>query len=179
MSDHPVIRLLTKHDGAEYQALRLESLQINPEAFLSSYETESALHDAVFADHLDWAYHPPYYGYFGVFIDDELAGYLQSAKNFLEKQDHIAYLYNLYVAKRYRHRGLAQLLITHVTEILQNQAKVERVFLSCTAQNPAAYRLYKKMGFRRIGVKVKAIKWNGHYDDEIEMVKLLAHSSGV
>lgn len=173
MSDQIVIRLLTKEDASDYQQLRLESLQTNPEAFLSSYETESALHDSAFEDHLDWAYHPPAYGYFGVFVDEKLAGYVQTAKNFLEKQNHIAFLYNLYISKNFRHRGLARTLIAHALKELED-LDVERVFLSCTAKNPNAYNLYKKLGFKRVGIKVKAIKWNGHYDDEIEMVKLLS-----
>lgn len=168
-----VIRLLTKSDAHAYQAMRLLSLQTDPAAFLSTFEAESKLHDSAFADHLDWAYHPPSFGYFGLFIDDELAGYMQTSKNFLEKQVHIASLYNLYVAPKFRNQGVAKKLITHVLRILQEEDHIERVFLSCTAKNPNAYHFYRHLGFQRIGVKVKAIKWNGQYDDEIEMVKLL------
>lgn len=167
------IRLLTKNDAPAYQALRLQSLQVNPEAFLSSYENESKLHDSAFADHLDWAYHPPSFGYFGVFVGEQLAGYIQTGKNYLEKQEHVSSLYNLYVSTDFRHQGLATKLIEHVTQLLEKNESIERVFLSCTAKNPSAYRLYKKLGFHRIGVKAKAVKWNGQYDDEIEMVKLL------
>ncbi|MBW7955875.1 GNAT family N-acetyltransferase [Patescibacteria group bacterium] len=169
----PTIRLLTAQNGTEYQRLRLESLQVNPEAFLSSYDTESKLHDSAFVDHLDWAYHPPAYGYFGIFIEEQLVGYLQASKNYLEKQDHIASLHNLYISKAHRHQGLASQLIEHVTQLLREKAGVERVFLSCTAKNQVAYKLYRKHGFHRIGVKARAIKWNDQYDDEVEMVKLL------
>lgn len=167
------IRLLTRQDAPAYQALRLQSLQQNPEAFLSTYESESQLHDQAFAEHLDWAYHPPCFGYFGIFIHDQLVGYLQAGKNFLEKQAHVAALYNLYISHQVRHHGLASRLMQTVLDRLQHEAQIERVYLSCTAKNPAAYRLYRRLGFQRIGIKAKAVKWQGVYDDEIEMVKLL------
>lgn len=173
MSDSVTIRLLDKQDAPAYQQLRLQSLQTDPDAFLSSYEAESRLHDTAFAEHLDWAYHPPCFGYFGIFVNDKLVGYIQAGKNFLEKQEHVGSLYNLYVSKEFRHQGLASRLINHVVGLLRQEAEIERVFLSCTARNPAAYKLYRKLGFKRIGVKARAIKWNGQYDDEIEMVKLL------
>lgn len=167
------IRLLTKSDAPDYQQLRLKSLQTDSAAFLSTFEMESKLHDIAFADHLDWAYHPPSYGYFGLFSDGKLAGYIQTGKNYLEKQAHVASLYNLYVDPDHRHKGFARQLMDFVMKLLLEEENIERVFLSCTAKNPTAYTFYKRLGFHRIGVKVKAIKWNGQYDDEIEMVKLL------
>lgn len=167
------IRLLTKSDAPAYQQLRLLSLQTDSAAFLSTFDMESKLHEVAFADHLDWAYHPPSFGYFGIFVDGKLAGYIQTGKNYLEKQSHVASLYNLYVNPEFRHQGYARKLIDFVTDLLREEDNIERVFLSCTAKNPTAYNMYKRLGFHRIGVKVKAIKWNGQYDDEIEMVKLL------
>jgi len=167
------IRILTKSDAPKYQQLRLLSLQTDAAAFLSTHDMESKLPDTSFADHLDWAFHPPSFGYFGLFVDGELAGYIQTGKNYLEKQSHVASLYNLYVNPKYRQQGYARKLIDFVTNLLRDEDHIERVFLSCTAQNPMAYNMYKRLGFHRIGVKVKAIKWNGQYDDEIEMVKLL------
>jgi len=173
MSPNVDIRLLTRSDAPEYQQLRLLSLQTDEVAFLSTFDMESKLPDVAFADHLDWAFHPPSFGYFGIFVDDELAGYIQTGKNYLEKQSHVASLYNLYIAPKFRHKGYAGQLIAFVTNLLRDEDNIERVFLTCTAKNPNAYNLYKRLGFHRIGVKVKAIKWNGQYDDEIEMVKLL------
>ena len=167
------IRLLTRTDGAAYQRLRLESLQQNPEAFLSTFENESKLHERTFADHLDWAYHPPHHGYFGIFVKNELAGYVQVSKTFLDKQEHIVFLNNLYVSPKFRRQHLADQLLEHVFKELHASEYIERVFLSCTARNMPALAFYHKLGFKRYGVKVKAIKLGEQYDDEVEMVKVL------
>src|SRR6185369_7891221 len=108
------IRLLTRDDGPAYQKLRLQSLQENPEAFLSTYENESKLHEKTFSDHLDWAYHPPHHGYFGVFVDGELAGYVQISKTYLDKQAHVVMMNNLYIAPKWRKMGLATRLFDHI-----------------------------------------------------------------
>ncbi len=175
MSEQPEIsiRLLTRDDGAAYQKLRLQSLQESPKAFLSTYENEEKLHAKVFSDHLDWAYHPPHHGYFGIFVNGELAGYVQVSKTYLDKQNHIVMMNNLYVAPQFRQKNFASQLFQYVFDVLKNSEYIERVYLSCTARNTAALNFYKKQGFRRYGVKAKAIKWLGVYDDEVEMVKIV------
>jgi RimJ/RimL family protein N-acetyltransferase len=167
------IRMLTKADGPVYQELRLESLQVSPEAFLSLYETEVKLHEGIFADHLDWSYHPPYFGYFGIFLDETLAGYIQVNRTYLDKQNHMVILNNLYIGQNFRNQGFATVLVEHVLSLLVNHEHIERVYLSCLAKNTAALRFYKKLGFRRYGVRTRAVKWQGVYDDEIEMVKVV------
>jgi ribosomal protein S18 acetylase RimI-like enzyme len=167
------IRLLTKEDGADYQQLRLESLQTNPDAFLSSYEAEEQLDESTFANHLEWAYHPPTFGYFGIFVGGKLAGYVQASKSFLDKEKHICSLNNVYISKEFRKQGLATKLLNYVTDLLKREAGIERVFLSCTGKNKPAHNLYRKLNFRRYAVRAKAIKWEDQYDDTVEMVKVL------
>ncbi len=177
------IRLLTRADGGAYQQLRLQSLQQNPEAFLSLYENERKLHEKIFADHLDWADHPPHFGYFGIFVDNQgdtdngggkkLAGYVQVARTFLDKQAHVVLLNNLYIAPEFRGQGLASALFDYVFSVLKTSEAIERIFLSCAGKNKPALQFYRKMGFQRYGVKVRAIKWDNQYDDEVEMVKVV------
>ncbi len=167
------IHLLTADDALAYQDLRLHSLRNDTHAFLSTYQNELKLHIDSFANHLDWAYHPPYYGYFGLFKQEKLIGYVQVAKTHLEKQDHIASLHNLYLLPHHRGQGLATLLFEYVFDLLKKGEKVERVFISCRAKNKPAMALYKKLGFKRYAVKARSIKWDGEYDDEVEMVKIL------
>ncbi len=167
------IRLLTREDAAEYHVLRLKSLHSAPEAFLSDYKTEAQYHTEVYANHLDWAYHPPYLGYYGIFVKGVLAGYVQISKSMLEKQDHIVFINNLYIDGQYRHQGLASQLLNHVFGLLRQANVAERALVSCTAKNKAACKFYVKNGFRRFAVQAKVVKWQGHYDDAIEFVKVL------
>lgn len=167
------IRLLTSRDGVGYQELRLCSLDESPTVFLSTYQSESKLHENAFADHLDWSYHPPHLGYFGLFVGEKLAAYVQITKTFLEKQEHIVFANNLYVSPDFRHLGLASELFNYVIDLLEKSEHIERIYLSCTAGNKAALHLYHKLGFRRFAVRTKAIKWQDQYDDEVMLVKIL------
>lgn len=170
-------RLLTGTDAAAYQQLRLESLQHNGRAFLATYDSEEHLHLSSFANHLTWSYRPPLLGYWGIFIQEndspKLIGYVQLTKSFLAKQDHIAFLNNLYIGRGFRKQGAASALFTHVLELIRKDGEIERVFLSCAASNTTARAFYLKNGFRRYGVMTKAIKWADHYDDEVQYVKVL------
>ncbi|HYD34606.1 MAG TPA: GNAT family N-acetyltransferase [Vitreimonas sp.] len=166
-------RLLTAQDGAEYQRLRLQSLVAEPDSFLSDISSEEGKHESSFALELDYAYHPPYFGFFGSFQDEKLLAYCQVQRSFTDKQMHIAFLYNLYVDKGYRGQGYGRGLMNHVLELLNSHEHIERIFLSCNSKNKYGLQFYKKMGFHRCGIRPRSIKWHGVYDDEIEMVKVL------
>jgi RimJ/RimL family protein N-acetyltransferase len=174
LADHQFhIRLLTRADGPAYSQLRLRSLQEDGDVFLSSFDTESQLHEDAFASHLDYTYHPPHFGYFGIFVEEKLAGYVQVGKTYLDKQEHIALMNNLYIAPEYRGLGLAKKVFAHVFDLLEKSEKVERLYLTCAARNKKALHLYQDLGFRRFAVRAKSIKWQGEYGDEVEMVKIL------
>lgn len=173
MSDSPTIRLLTGKDAEAYQVLRLKSLRDFPEAFLSDPATEETYDLQIYVNHLNWSHHPPYLGYFGIFIGDVLAGYVQVSKSMLDKQDHVVFLNNVYVDSNFQERGLGSMLMNHVFNMLKNEHVAERAFISATAKNKNAISFYKKLGFRRYAVQSQVVKWNGVYDDAIEFVKVL------
>ncbi len=167
------IRLLTGQDGADYQILRLRSLQTNPEAFLSTYEAEAAKHEISFSNELHYAYSPPYFGYYGCFEGERLIGFCLVQQSYLNKQDHVAFLYNLYIDPMFRGQKVATQLLAHAINQLSHHESVERLFLTCTAKNKIAIKFYKNAGFHRCGIRPRSVKWAGAYDDEIEMVKIL------
>jgi ribosomal protein S18 acetylase RimI-like enzyme len=167
------IRFLDRKDGAEYQRLRLESLQQNASAFLTLHDTEAQLKQELFTNHLVNSYHPPYFGFLGIFIDELLVGYAQVSDSVFEKQRHIADIYNVYISPTFRKRGLALLLFRFIFDLLKHSNHIERVFLTCTASNTSALNFYDKLGFERFGIRHNAIKWQGVYDDQIELVKVL------
>lgn len=173
-------RLLTGDDGSEYQRLRLQALASDPNAFVSSLESEQDRHESLFAWELDSTYHPPVFGYYGAWItdahgDDRLLGFVLINQSGLVKQNHVAFLYNLYLDPTFRGQGIAQSLVQYALEQLRQHAHppIEQIYLSCVATNKPAYHFYKNMGWRRCGIKPRSIKWQGRYADELEMVKLL------
>lgn len=169
------IRLLTAQDGSAFQTLRVKALQTDPDAFLATFEQESQRHEHVFAQELDLCYAPPSFGYYGLFSDDDaesnqLVGFCQVMRSVMPKQTHLATIYNLYLDPSVRGRGQAIFLLTHIIEELRKITDLEQVFISCLAKNRAAYQLYQKLGFKRCGIKPHSSKWQGQYDDEIELV---------
>jgi ribosomal protein S18 acetylase RimI-like enzyme len=167
------VRFLDRKDGAAYQTLRLESLQQNPNAFLTLHDTEAQLKQDLFTNHLVNSYHPPYFGFFGIFVDKRLVGYAQVSDSVFEKQRHIADIYNVYISPTFRKKGLALLLFQFIFDLLKQSNRIERIFLTCTASNTSALHFYDKLGFERFGIRQNAIKWQGVYDDQIELVKVL------
>lgn len=164
-------RLLTEQDAVAYQKLRLEALAVNPASFLSVSEVEATRSLLSFQYELQNAKYPPVYGYQGVFIDGQLAGYLQLGCSTLPKQAHIAFLYNVYIGQSYRRQGLGRQLLERIIALLKQQTPVERLFVTCNALNDDGARFYQAMGFTVCGHKPKSVKWQGQYDDEVEWVK--------
>jgi RimJ/RimL family protein N-acetyltransferase len=164
------LRLLTGRDGPEFQRLRLQALEDAAEAFLSSWETESRTHEGAFAGELDYAYSPPHFGYYGLFNEERLVGFCQIGRSYLEKQNHVAFIYNLFVDPAYRGQGYARRLVSEVLDQVTTHEGIEAVFLSCAAKNKVGLKFYGSLGFQRCGVKRRSIKWQGEYDDEVEMI---------
>ncbi|HCC84846.1 MAG TPA: hypothetical protein DEP87_04145 [Candidatus Pacebacteria bacterium] len=179
----PNFRLLTAADAADYQKLRLEALARNPESFLGTLETEKTRSLEYFEREIEFASHLPVYGYHGVWQDQtdhqaQLLGYVQIDTSYLPKQRHVAFLYNLYVSHLARRQGLGRLLCQHVFTELKNQTQVELIYLGCNSGNLQARNFYHSLGFKRCGIKPRAIKWQGVYDDEVEMVLELSGPTG-
>ena len=169
----PTIRLLTAEDASSYQQLRLQALQTNPESYLAAYETEKDRPTDSFSWELRYAVSQPISGYYGLFLDHQLIGYAQLSQSNLPKQEHIAYLFNLYVHPDHRGQGYATQLFKRLTQLIKEKAGIERLFITCNRQNTSAQQFYTKLGFKQYGVKEKSVKWRGEYDDEVEMVKEL------
>lgn len=172
------IRRLTSQDGLAYQRLRLMALQQNPEAFLSVYEVEKNKKLSAFAHELEYALAEPDYGYYGVFADDSqstsspLVAFSQVAKSYLAKQQHVAWIYNLFVDLPYRRQGVAATLLTHLMNQVTSTESIELFLVGCNAKNKPAIQLYKSLGFQRCGVHPRSVKWGGEYDDEVQLVKV-------
>lgn len=163
-------RPLTPNDATAYRALRLAALTHNPECFLGTLEFESRYNLEFFERELAGAAAANCFGYHGVWENDQLLGYVQLETSYLPKQRHIAFLYNLYISHLARRRGLARQLCDYVFKKLRTETPVELVYLAYNSSNTSARDFYRSLGFQRCGIKPKAIKWQDHYDDEVEMV---------
>jgi ribosomal protein S18 acetylase RimI-like enzyme len=149
------IRRLGSSDAALYREIRLEALRKNPEAFGSTFETESAQPPAWFEAVVVRA------DIFGAFLDDVLVGIAGYAAQEGSKQAHKAQLWGMYVRAAGRNLGLGERLVAAVLD--HARGRVEAVQLTVVSDNAAARRLYDAMGFVEYGYEKRALKQDGRY----------------
>lgn len=167
-----MIRLLTANDASDYKAVRLKALQTDGQYYQSTYDLERTQSDHFFAQQLHQAVVSPIFGYYGYYVDDQLAGYIQLEYLWSPKKQHSAKLTNLYVDPTYRGKGIGTKLFDHVTALAKEHG-LEQLSLQCSASNTAAQKLYAQQGFEIYGRKKNAIKWQGEYDDVVLLSKEL------
>lgn len=163
------IRQLHPDDAEAYFALRLEALQINPEAFGSSYEEEK---DYPLSRTQSRLSDPASYVY-GSFVETNLIGIVTLMRETKKKMSHRANIYAVYVTPKYRGKGAAKQLLQVAIERARDIQGIEQVYLAVVAENIAAKKVYQALGFKTFGIDRNAIKLSGKYYDEELMVLYL------
>ncbi len=156
------LRRLETNDLAIYRDLRLEGLKTHPEAFASSWESESNKPDSWWAERLEtstvfggWVNNSPLVGVAGLRVQDGV------------KVRHKGVLWGMYVRPEARGTGLAAALVQRVVE--HARTLVEQVCLTVVVSNVAARRLYNEAGFEEYGLERRALKVGDEYCDEVLM----------
>ncbi|MEK3880718.1 GNAT family N-acetyltransferase [Paenibacillus sp. FSL M7-0420] len=166
------IRTLTPPDAESYRALRLQSLQLHPEAFLSSYESEVKLSIETTRIRLDSS---DEHFTLGAFLDGEqqLAGMATLFRESRPKVQHKANVYAVYVDPVARKHGVGRALMLELIARAKAAPGLELLTLTVTSNNAPAKRLYESLGFIRYGTEPKAMKLGSEYLDEDLMVLIL------
>ncbi|AIY74176.1 N-acetyltransferase [Bacillus anthracis] len=163
-----MIRLLTKEDAEKYWELRLQALQVNPEAFVTTYEeairqenpikrVESNLTAATSCT-------------FGAFNEkNQLVGVVTLLTEEKEAYKHKGHIVAMYVDASNRRSGLARELIRKAIEKAR-EMNLEQLTLGVVSTNDPAKKLYESMGFQMYGIEKRALKINGVYSDDEYMV---------
>ena len=160
------IRSLTAADAGLYRTVRLEALELSPEAYGSSYEQESAQPLSWFEQRVSQS------DIFGAFVGGELCGTAGFAMQDSPKKRHKGLLWGMYVRPAARNSGLGRSLVEAVLRHAAERA-VELVDLTVVSENQPARRLYENLGFVEYGLEKMSLKLSGRYYDEILMVKYL------
>ena len=99
---------------------------------------------------------------FGAFEDESLAGYIV-AKNVLGEGE----LLNICILPEYRRNGLATALFE-----ASGLNELDKVFLEVRVSNEPAKNMYKKLGFKEIGIRAN------YYQDNSEDAKIMELERG-
>ncbi|WP_203249115.1 GNAT family N-acetyltransferase [Sporosarcina beigongshangi] len=163
------IRRLKPLDAEVYLAIRLKALQINPEAFGSSYEeekdqpTEKYILRFQSNDSIT----------IGAFIDDQLVGVVTLFRESLVKLQHRTNIIAMYVSPEQRGSGIGKSLMVEAIQMANDWVGVEQVYLTVVTTNEPAKKLYVSLGFEVFGTEKRALKVGDTYFDEEHMVLFL------
>ena len=164
------VRRLGPADLDAYRAIRLEGLVAAPTAFGSDHAREVALSDA------DWRGRLERDHVFGAFAGDRLVGTAAFFADAAEKMRHRGHLVAVYVRDDARGMGAGRALVDAVIGVARSL--VLQLYLSVTAGNDAARRLYERAGFKIYGTDPRALRVDGQFYDEHLMVLRLDEGSG-
>ena len=155
------VRRLMPGDAARYREIRLAGLKDSPEAFGSTFETESLKPLSSFAERLGSS------AVFGAFRGAELLGIAGFAFHEGIKEAHKGRLWGMYVRPGVRKAGIGVRLVEAVIDFARQN--VEILQLSVVRDNEPARRLYARLGFVEYGLEKNSLKQGGIYYDEILM----------
>ncbi len=161
------IRVLGPEDAEEFKELRLRGLKEAPHAFGSSYEESAARPVSHFAERIT----PDKNG----FVMGAFEGKLVGVTGFYRYQDgikseHKGVLWGVYLLPECRGRGIAKKLMLSVIEGARALPGIELIHLGVNPANPPVVKLYESVGFTKWGEEKHALKVDGQYVDEDQMV---------
>ncbi|MDQ6635049.1 MAG: GNAT family N-acetyltransferase [Gemmatimonadota bacterium] len=161
------VRLLTRNDAAEFQALRLRALLDNPEAFGSTYAQEEHIPLETIATRLGDSDDGSTNFVLGAADkpNGPLHGLAGCYRESAVKQRHKAVIWGMFVAAEARGRGAGRLLLDAVIRRAAYWPGLEQLTLSVVPENVAARTLYVQRGFVPYAVEPRALAQGGRYYD--------------
>ncbi len=158
------IRLLKPSDAKSYWDLRLEALELNPEAFATNYAEAVKRENPVesVANNLSNKGNFTY----GAFNNEELIGVVTLLQETPLNLRHKANILAMYVSPYVRGIGVGKELLTEAINKAKTIGTIEKINLTVVTTNEKAKKLYIKLGFKVFGMEEKALKINGNYYNE-------------
>lgn len=132
-----MIKILQLINLTDFINLRLESLEQNPDSFLSTFDEE------VKYSQQDWHNKLLTSNWFGYFDNDQLCAMINLQLSKKLKTAHTAELGGLNIKNQFRKNGIAKKLILFTEEFCA-QKNILQIYLGCNAENQPAINLYKK-----------------------------------
>lgn len=168
MKQEILIRQLKINDLDEFFKLRLESLQLAPTSFLSSYEDEKNNGPSFYENILKNKSNENVI--FGAFVEDHLVGIIGIYQSHFKRLKHKATLWGIYVKPEQRKKEIAKKLMEVVINHARKKMKCLFINLCVGTDNKAAQSLYKSFGFIKWGTEPGSISIDGKLFDEDHMI---------
>lgn len=152
----------------EYKKLRIESLEIEPYAFLGTVSEENSYEDNVWQERLNNSQLPDNNLMLFAQKDEHIVGMIGVLFSNNQKIKHIARIVSFYVTPAQRRKGISKALLESALEIIKDRG-CTKVTLSVTTTQDAAIKLYESFNFKKIALLKHNLKVNDAYYDEYLM----------
>jgi RimJ/RimL family protein N-acetyltransferase len=162
------VRRLVGADAAETWRLRREALERDPASFGESVEEHLKTSPAAFAERLASGGSESFV--YGAFDGQKLVAMVGFYREKRIKRRHKGVIWGVYVTPAYRGGGVARAVMTSLLDSVRALPGLKCIYLSVTAEQPAARNLYASLGFRSFGLEPRALAVNGEYLDEEHMI---------
>jgi len=140
----PEIRRMRAADARCYRALLVEALIVHPDCFVGDYNAEIKRPLPQIEDELERG------TTIGVWFGDVLGGIASAVRCESFKRQHCGTVRNLYVREKFRHKGIASLLLKELLRFATSEVKKLEVQVPLKCEN--AVRLFELFGFRLCGL---------------------------
>ena len=162
-----MIRLLTKADAKQYWELRLQALQVNPEAFITTYEEAVRQENPLERVASNLSSNSSFT--FGAFNNENrLVGVVTLLTEEKDAYKHKGHIVAMYVDTENRRSGLARALIRKAIERAK-EMKLEQLNLGLCQRTNQQNAYMNQWDLKRTELK-KGYKMNGVYSDDEHMV---------
>lgn len=162
------IRPICESDLHTYRTLRLEALQLHPEAYNSDYADQAADPDSVWLGRIDASIEGKDSRIFLAEDAGQAVGLMAVFRAKGVKVCHSATLVSVYIRPNYRRRGLAGRMIREVLAWCAS-AGVQILRLAVVTTNVPAIRCYQRCGFAVYGIEPQVVRIGDRYYDELLM----------
>lgn len=104
-------------------------------------------------------------------VDGKLVGNSEAGKG-IGRSSHVS-TFGISIIDGYREEGIGKIIAKEVIRAAKRELGSKIMTLDVIADNKRAISLYKKIGFKKIGILPKAHKRKNHYIDVLKMYKVL------
>ncbi len=163
----PIIyRKLKPSEAADFRRVRLECLQKFPDSFGTLFEDEVVKPKLYFEDLIEK--NVPDAFFFGAFYEKNLIGIAGFVRGDRTKTRHRGEIVAMYVNPDLRGQRVGENLLRALIKAVFEIEEIEQVHLTVVADNPAAVKLYERIGFESFGVQENYFKsgeryWNQNF----------------